>query len=138
MNEAYDSRYQLLKKKFPLPQDLYVVTPDAALPPSSQAFSGIWQGAWSNDIPHLLVVEYISPSQKVQIIYSIAMCETLQNFEGVFYRLTGEIEDDTLRVLLPHNARTVTYSHSQKEEGMGVFLEAHYNNTVSTQMNKIV
>jgi hypothetical protein len=53
----------------PLPQDINIVQPDSALDPNIKVFSGKWEGNWDNELPHILVVEKITPPD-VFVIYA--------------------------------------------------------------------
>jgi hypothetical protein len=44
-----------------LPSDIRIVPPEAAVPQPLAALSGKWSGVWDGILPHILVVEAITP-----------------------------------------------------------------------------
>lgn len=54
----------------PLPATLNIVPPSSDVPPEIAAFSGIWDGKWSNEQDTVLVIEKID-TQKAEVIISL-------------------------------------------------------------------
>lgn len=54
----------------PLPTDVRVVPPEAAVPQQLAAFSGKWSGVWDGILHHILVVEEITPPHAAVIVYA--------------------------------------------------------------------
>jgi hypothetical protein len=52
-----------------LPPDTKVETPASSVPREQAAFAGKWQGVWDGKLPHILVVERITP-EGVDVIYA--------------------------------------------------------------------
>ncbi|MEQ9330089.1 hypothetical protein [Thalassobaculum sp.] len=54
----------------PLPDDIRIVAPDAAVPEALQRFQGKWSGQWSGKLDTVVIVERIEPSGQATLVYA--------------------------------------------------------------------
>ena len=54
----------------PLPKNIKIIPPSADIPKEIAAFSGMWQGAWNETLPVVLVVEEITLTD-IRGIYAV-------------------------------------------------------------------
>lgn len=99
----------------PLPADVRLVPPSSDVPQALARFAGAWIGTWTDKQGaggqcHALVVEEVLPQGHARIVYSVGTHEPWNSRLPRFWRATGRITGDTLRVLLPTPDRpAVTY-----------------------------
>ncbi len=80
----------------PLPSDLKLDAPAAAVPESIARFSGAWaHGAWDGVLPHVLVVESVDGTGRAQVVYALGDFAE-GNVSRAYRRVTGRIEGDEL------------------------------------------
>lgn len=106
----------------PLPKNVNIVPPKAAVPGDVASFSGAWHGTWSNGQEVMVVIEDINPPY-VKAIYA---CGTQsggysRNFPPEYKRYIGIIEKKSivlfdkgneLKISLADNANRVLARHS--------------------------
>lgn len=90
----------------PLPQDLTIQPPGAAVPAQLAKFSGIWDGSWSNGQCVTIAIERIAPPTVVAI-YAIGAVRTTK---GIWHKIKGTVTGDKifLRWGRKDSVRTVT------------------------------
>lgn len=96
----------------PLPPDVNVVAPDAALAPGLKGLAGKWSGKWKGrygQLDHILIVERIDAG-KASVVYATG---TLVSTQGGgpspgWFRLNGSVEPGLLKLSLRNGAQ-VTY-----------------------------
>jgi hypothetical protein len=90
-----------------LPPDAKVNAPASSVPAQQAAFSGKWQSVWDQTLPHILVVERVTPGG-VEVVY--AWGHSMQWGMSPGWQLAkGQFQDErTLVVTLPRPAK-VTY-----------------------------
>jgi hypothetical protein len=83
----------------PLPSDVRIVPPVAAVPKQLAAFSGKWSGVWDGILPHVLVVEEITPPHAV-VIYAWGTAPQWQTAQPGWSRVQGEFVEGVLKLSL--------------------------------------
>jgi hypothetical protein len=89
-----------------LPDNVRVQAPASTVPQNAAAFSGMWQGVWDGELPHVLVVEEVT-SDGASVIYAWGD-STAWDRQAGYWRVKGTISDNVLVVKLERPA-TVTY-----------------------------
>jgi hypothetical protein len=90
----------------PLPSEVRIVPPDAAVPQQLTAFSGKWSGVWDGILHHMLVVEEIIPPQAV-VIYAWGTAPQWQIAQPSWSRVRSEIMEGALQLSLRGPATTI-------------------------------
>jgi len=90
----------------PLPNDLTLVAPAAALPENLARFAGAWTGAWrdakgTEALCTTLVVEEVLANGYARVVYSVGVSPALGVMIPGFWRAGGRITDGVLRFRLP-------------------------------------
>ena len=103
----------------PLPPDVRVVPPAAAVPAHLAAFSGKWVGAWVTPPlvagrierrDHILVVEEIrGAGAAVVFALGSGLGLGIPDTKPVWFRLSGRFVDGELKLPFPPTGGTVTY-----------------------------
>jgi hypothetical protein len=83
----------------PLPVDVRIVPPEAAVLQPLAAFSGKWFGVWDGILQHVLVVEAITPPHAV-VIYAWGTAPQWQIARSGWSRVQGEFVDGALKLSL--------------------------------------
>jgi len=81
----------------PLPQDISIAAPSSAVAPDAAAFSGVWLGAWGNELPTALVVEQIGSDGEAHVIYAWGD-SPLKRIKAGWNRQTGHISKGKLQL----------------------------------------
>jgi dienelactone hydrolase len=89
----------------PIPDDVKVVPPSAAVPESQQRFLGAWIGRWGGALKHILIVESVQPDGSATVIYGWGDGPSLSITRG-FSRLGANLSGDTLTI---ESSFTATY-----------------------------
>jgi CubicO group peptidase (beta-lactamase class C family) len=90
-----------------LPHDVTIVPPQSSMPVERAAFSGQWAGLWEGVVPHILVVEQITPDSAVAV-FAWGMARRWNIHQGRWTRVPARFVDGTLQLKLQRPA-TVTY-----------------------------
>ena len=87
----------------PIPADVNVVTPDAALPAPLAGYAGRWSGMWigaGDRLPHILIVEKISP-ESFSAVYAWGDSQgEYGSLKAGSRRITGTVADGKLSAKL--------------------------------------
>jgi hypothetical protein len=83
----------------PLPLDVRIIPPEAAVLQQLAAFSGKWSGVWDGILHHVLVVEEITPPHAV-VIYAWGTAPQWQIAQPGWGRVQGEFVDGALKLSL--------------------------------------
>jgi hypothetical protein len=89
----------------PIPDDVRVAPPSAAVPESQWRFLGAWVGRWDSVLKQILIVESLQPDGSASVIYGWGDDPRLNITRG-FRRLGANLSGDTLTV---RNSATATY-----------------------------
>jgi hypothetical protein len=92
----------------PLPSDVRIIPPEAAVLKQLAAFSGKWSGVWDGILQHVLVVEEITPPHTV-VIYAWGTAPQWQIAQPGWSRVQGEFVDGALKLSLRRPPTTVMY-----------------------------
>jgi hypothetical protein len=92
----------------PLPVDVRIVPPEAAVRQQLAAFSGKWSGVWDEILSHILVVEEITPPHAI-VIYAWGTAHQWQIAQPGWSRVQGEFVDGALKLSLRRPPATVMY-----------------------------
>lgn len=92
----------------PLPPDVKVVAPAAALPADVKAFSGKWSGKWDGELEHSLIVEEID-SSGATVVYSWGV-SSRWNIRPGWQRVRAEIASGAMKFKFPNNGPSVSYA----------------------------
>jgi hypothetical protein len=90
-----------------LPHDVAIVPPQGSVPVERAAFAGQWSGLWEGVVPHILVVEQITPDSAVTV-FAWGMARKWSIHQGRWLRVPARFVDGALQLKLPRPA-TVTY-----------------------------
>jgi dienelactone hydrolase len=97
----------------PLPTQLEIEAPAAALPASIARFHGAWIGAWGDEMRHILVVERITANGQAQVISAVgdsASFGVTRNWE----RAKATIEGEKLIIQYPHETDTYEFDGADR------------------------
>ena len=89
----------------PIPDDVRVAPPSAAVPESQRRFLGVWVGRWGGLPKHILIVESLQPDGSASVIYGWGDNPSLNITRG-FSRLGANLSGDTLTI---RSSFTATY-----------------------------
>lgn len=99
----------------PLFSDVTVIPPDQSVPADMSAFSGWWDGTWSNsNLVGILVVESITPPYAT-VVYAVA--DTKQLYSNSLARLQGSITDGKLVLHFPSANPTIDVTYTLQPDG---------------------
>ncbi|KKU14458.1 MAG: hypothetical protein UX23_C0016G0001 [Parcubacteria group bacterium GW2011_GWB1_45_9] len=97
-----------------LPADVKVIPPGPEIPKELAVWSGMWVGVWSGAMDSVLVVEEVGITS-AKTIYAFGTAPQWGITRPEWYRVQGELANDTLKLKLP-NGRTVTYRMVEANE----------------------
>ena len=94
------------ERKTPLPANITLIKPAAAVSETIARFAGAWIGLWPDlkgreALCHTLVIEEVLPNGYARVIYSIGTDAGLNIRQPNYWRVTGRIIDGALRFHLP-------------------------------------
>ena len=89
----------------PLPRELEILTPAPFWPDDIKAFSGKWKGYWNETLPHILVVEQITPPDVIAV-YAVGKF-TSGRGQPAWFRVRGTVKPGMLKLYL--KTSTATY-----------------------------
>jgi CubicO group peptidase (beta-lactamase class C family) len=105
--EAHAPEVQEGLRSVCLPHDVAIVPPQSSIPVERAAFSGQWAGLWEGVVPHILVVEQITPDSAVAV-FAWGMARQWNIHQGRWTRVPARFVDGALQLKLQRPA-TVTY-----------------------------
>ena len=94
------------ERKTPLPANITLIKPAAAVSETIARFAGAWIGLWPDlegreALCHTLVIEEVLPNGYARVIYSIGTDAGRNIRQPNYWRVTGRIIDGALRFHLP-------------------------------------
>ncbi|MGH8068278.1 MAG: dienelactone hydrolase family protein [Candidatus Entotheonellia bacterium] len=98
-----------MSAQWALPPDVRIESPGPEVPAPAAAFSGIWAGgAWDGILPHVVIVEQVSPTGNAAVISSWGDAPDWQLTRG-FTRVQGRIDHGRLLLEYPSRGARAEY-----------------------------
>jgi dienelactone hydrolase len=105
-----------------LPPEIRIEPPGPEVPAPSAAFSGVWAGgAWDGILPHVLIVEQVSPTGDVAVISSWGDAPDWQMTRG-FTRVLGRIDHGRLILVYPSRGARAEYMMDAQGALQGTYM----------------
>lgn len=103
-----------LNVKVPLPNDIDIITPDESIPQELAAFSGCWEGKWSDYATETaLIVEEIN-TKSAKVIYCLGKSSGLYSMPPSCDRYQAKVSPDSMQISFPVGG-TVNYFFSMQK-----------------------